>query len=512
MDRNLAGVCALAALTAISVAVRIPFLAQDNLSPDAADYINIARNIARGRGAVHSIKWHFFTRDPAVHSALGERPLLYPVTLVPFCRGDFPARACQWATVGMSAAAMLLAGAWARRIGISWGATLVAVGLLGFNPGFIACSIYPWSESLYLVWLFGLLLAVGNDAQSRRAGYAAAVLTALAVLTRPSAPAIVLGLSAWWAGNRAFGPLIRYWGLLILLMLPWWGAMAVVRGDPFYSMQRFHLVVGDISEGMAAGYGVEFPGPLQYLAGHFGDVAGKIARQTAVYMEQLFGAHYLSLLSVFAFLPLLFSTTREAEKGNRGGFGPAYLLALFHALLPAMVWATFDPRRFMLPSYALLLFPAAAGLEFAIGRLARRPLRISAWILILGAVGLVYAELLGRVYASVQSRRDIERAMQVARFQVDRVVEREASLATSDPFAANYYFDRPAIILPEFDASDTSLRRLERFLDEYRPNYLLLTREQGAAVGPWVGASRLRYLEEISPTGLRLFSTAPSQP
>lgn len=282
MDRSPAGLLGLALLTAASVAVRIPFLGQDNLSPDAADYINIARNIARGRGAVHSIKWHFFTRDPAVHSALGERPLLYPLMLAPLCRGDFPARACQWATVGMSAAAMLLAGAWARRIGLSWRATLIAAGLLGFNPGFVACSIYPWSESLYLVWVFGLLLAVGRESQSSRSVYSAAVLTALAVLTRPSAPAIVLGLSAWWAWNRAFGPLVRYWGVLVLLLLPWWGAMAAVRGDPFYSMQRFHLVVGDISEGMAAGYGVEFPGPLPYLAGHFGEVAGKVARQTAL--------------------------------------------------------------------------------------------------------------------------------------------------------------------------------------------------------------------------------------
>ncbi len=128
------GVGLTAAIIVLAMLARLPYLQQANLSPDATDYINIARNLARGRGLVHSIKWHFFTADPATHSAIGERPLLYPLLLAPFCRGDFPARSCQYLTAAMTIAALILGAIWARRIGLTWRAVAIGAAIVGW-PG-----------------------------------------------------------------------------------------------------------------------------------------------------------------------------------------------------------------------------------------------------------------------------------------------------------------------------------------------------------------------------------------
>ncbi|HBF33440.1 TPA: hypothetical protein DDW35_02630, partial [Candidatus Sumerlaeota bacterium] len=66
-------------LVALAIAARaVVFYPNNNLSPDAIDYLNIGRNLAEGHGFTQSIKWHFFTDAPVVQSAAAERPPLFP--------------------------------------------------------------------------------------------------------------------------------------------------------------------------------------------------------------------------------------------------------------------------------------------------------------------------------------------------------------------------------------------------------------------------------------------------
>jgi hypothetical protein len=499
------GVVLTAAIIVSSALARLPYLNQANLSPDAADYINIARNLARGRGLIHTIKWHFFTADGAVHSAVGERPLLYPLALVPFCRGDYPARACQYVTVLMAVVAIALGAAWARRLGLGWGVVAISAALVAFNPGLLMCSVFPWTEPLYLVWLFAILLVVDRDADSRRAARVAALLTVLAWLTRPSAAAIALGLCVWYAYRRAFAPLANYVVTLLVLLIPWFGLAWAVRGEPFYSIQGFHAIVEDIRDGMAAGYGTVFPRPIGFLSSHMREIALKIVTQTVSYLGQLFGPTFLSLLGAFVFL----RAASHVEGEDTPGDGPCFPIALVHFILPAMTWATFDAVRFMLPCFAVLAVPAVAEMDRLIGRLGKAWGRGAAWLLILGFVGFFYADQWGQLYARVTSGRMRDLAMQVARMELDQMVERNAVVACADPFSINYYFDRPAIVLPEPPDATQRLKALERFLDEYRPDYVLLSLSEAKDLAPLITSKRLAPTGALEAIGLQLFRVRP---
>jgi len=146
-----------------------------------------------------------------IHSAIGERPLLYPLLLAPFCRSDYPAaRTCQYVTLFMTVVALSLGATWARRMGLSWRAVAIGTALLVFNPGLLMCSVYPWTEPLYLMWLFGVLLVVERNHDAPWAARVAGLLTALAYLTRPSTLAVVVGLSLWYICRRAWPALLNY--------------------------------------------------------------------------------------------------------------------------------------------------------------------------------------------------------------------------------------------------------------------------------------------------------------
>jgi len=505
------GVGLVAAIIALAAVARLPYLMQANLSPDATDYINIARNIARGRGLVHTIKWHFFTSDPAVHSAIGERPLLYPLLLAPFCRGDYPARACQYVTLLMTVAALAVGAAWARRMGQSGRAVAITTILLAFNPGLLVCSIYPWTEPLYLLSLFGVMLVVGDDAESRWAARLAALLTALAYMTRPSAAAIVLGLASWYLYRGAFRPLANYLLTLVVLLIPWWAIVWVVRGNPLYCVQSFHLVVNDIRDGMASGYGVVFPGPVEFFFTRTGTILTKVGAQTIAYMEQLFGPTYLSVFSVLAFLRLLRRRERNQNEGARSD-GPCYAIALWHFVLTAMTWATFESLRFMAPCFALLVVPVVAEMDYLVGRLAPNRARVAAWSTILAVTGVVYGEAWGQIYQRVANDRTRDLVLQVARIEFDRIVELGAAVACSDPFSINYYFDRPAIMLPEASDSPQRVQMVEQFVNEYRPNYMLLTPNEVKVLSPLVAGGRLRSAGTLEAIPFQIFRVTQTVP
>ncbi|KPL10799.1 hypothetical protein AMJ85_05215 [candidate division BRC1 bacterium SM23_51] len=496
------GITLTAVILALSGLARLPYLEQGNLSPDAADYLNIACNVARGRGLVHTIKWHFFTSDEVRHSAIGERPLLYPLLLVPLCGGVYPARAAQYATLLFAAAAVALGAAWAQRMGYGWLAVVICAGLLAFNPGLLMYSVYPSTEPLYLCWLFTILLVVGRNARSHRVACLAGLLTALAYLTRPSAPMIAVALCLWYAHRRAFSTLVCYLLTLAVFLVPWWAIVWVVRGNPFYSLQNFHLVVRDITEGMAAGYGVTFPGSIEFLSAHAWEVTVKAGKQTFGYLLQLLGPTYFSVLAVALFLRPFRPLEGEARTD-----GPCFAIALVHFALPAVTWATFDTARFMLPCFAILLAPVVAEMCHLVGQLPMKRARVAAWSLILAAIGLFYADQWAQLYERVTSRRTVDQAMQVARIEFDRMVEQEAVVACKDPFSISYYFDRPAVVLPDLAKRRDQLRR---FLEEYRPSYIVVQPEDIQAVSAlaadgwihpvgWLGSVQLEVLRVTTP-------------
>ena len=160
LKRRLSPTVAFALLFAFAFVVRIPFAKHGNLSPDAADYIDIARNLADGRGLTQSIKWHFLTDDPVPRPAWGERPILLSVLMAPIIAASYSLILLQAFNAALSALGVALLYLWAKRAGASERVAAIAALLLAINPASIMCGVYVWTEPLFIALLLGVFIAI----------------------------------------------------------------------------------------------------------------------------------------------------------------------------------------------------------------------------------------------------------------------------------------------------------------------------------------------------------------
>src|SRR5438093_13295487 len=78
--RRLSSNVLLAVLALVVFLAHLPLIRDPiEVRPDGAEYLGIARHFAWEGRWESDIKWHFTTNEPVRHSALGDRPPLYPL-------------------------------------------------------------------------------------------------------------------------------------------------------------------------------------------------------------------------------------------------------------------------------------------------------------------------------------------------------------------------------------------------------------------------------------------------
>jgi hypothetical protein len=213
---------------------------------DAAHYQEIARHVAEGKGFVHwfpQLELHDTAfRPPAFPFLLAG---LYVVT---------------WPAVGIAQLLNLVLGC--AVVGLTYvlvkdvageRAAAVSGAIVALYPPLIANDVVPLAESLALVVLLALALAV------RRGAFLwAGVLAGVLVLTRTSAQAVVL-IVAVWVGVRAGvrkGALTL--GLAAIVILPWVIRNQVELGAPvLVTSNGFNLAAMHSEEADDSGHFVD---------------------------------------------------------------------------------------------------------------------------------------------------------------------------------------------------------------------------------------------------------------
>src|SRR5262249_12673854 len=156
--------------------------------PDGGEYLGIARHFAWEGRWESDIKWHFTTNEPVRHSALGDRPPLYPLVAAAAVRlsRDPAAQVLAARLLNAALAALAACLAWFLIAG-DFGATTAWLAVLLFSllPQNLRYSAQPLSESLFLCLLLSALLAWRHADRTARAGAAAGAgfLLGLAHLT-----------------------------------------------------------------------------------------------------------------------------------------------------------------------------------------------------------------------------------------------------------------------------------------------------------------------------------------
>ncbi len=349
-----------------------PALGAYNHSPDAAEYLLIARSLARGEGFTLPIRVRFAEPGPVVHSAHGERAPLFPALLalpvaLTSAEPGWPDPRLQLVNVALAALAAALAagltGTLAGLRGLRARPRLLAmlVGglLLAWQPGFVRASVHLWAEPLGLVlvlaaiWPATRLLAhppthgpgpaPERGRREAAAWLAVGLLAALARFVRPEAAVvpIALLLLALVRGHRRGALLL----LLATLLVNAIGVAATGVLAPqleLLRVTRFEAVMDPAAPPP--------PSARQVLSGILANAWGQLKYALVPRQGVLI-------------LPLALLALRRPRLPDTR---PLLVTAAALALATIGVWSTSDPARFTIAPLALLApLAAVEGLQAA---------------------------------------------------------------------------------------------------------------------------------------------------
>jgi 4-amino-4-deoxy-L-arabinose transferase-like glycosyltransferase len=189
---------ALLLLTAAALAVRVAWLVLEprcELTGDEPSWIEIGRQVARPAVAFSPLRSNLIFYPP-----------VYPYFVGALFRAFGTWRAVLWAQVVLGALLVPLVGragavAFGRRAG------RLAAGITAFYPELVWYPAHYWSETVYLLLLWGAIerMLVADARGSRRAAAAAGLLWGLATLTRELSLYLVPLAALWLLRPRPAG-------------------------------------------------------------------------------------------------------------------------------------------------------------------------------------------------------------------------------------------------------------------------------------------------------------------
>ena len=342
-------------------------------SPDAGEYLLVARALAAGEGFTLPIRVRHLDAEPVVHPAWTERAPLWPALLaLPVAAGvggaGWPDPRLQLLNVALAALAALLAAGLAARLaaraGLDASAGLragVAAGLLvAWSPFLTRASIHLWAEPLGLVLvLAGLLAWTGAErgaaegeadapegpaaaaaaGQGTLAAALAGVCLGLARFARPEGWVLVpLALAFGWRRlpRRAWASL----GLALLVVNLVGVALSGVLAPQLFLLAVDHFgAASQVGPAASPTLGTVVGGALSNLAGQL---------------------YHLALPKYgFGWLVLPLAALAARRAALRG----ACLVGAALTLATAAVWSTHDPYRFTIAPFCVWACAAAVEVE-----------------------------------------------------------------------------------------------------------------------------------------------------
>ncbi len=464
--------------------VRAPFaIGRVHLTPDSILYLNIAGNVASGRGYVSSIKLHHVDDANVVHSAWRDCPPLYPLLSGAVMRlgGGLTALTMVNALlVSLASGLVFLIGErlFDRRTGLLAG---VAAALA---PNLFRAGMTPMSDALALALGLSALALVVRGKPSSLTCAVAGGLSGLAALTRHPYAVLAAALIVYCFRKSRRSGLACAAGVAP-------AAVLVALTSP--SVQSLHFCVASFSSAMWD-YGTGIV-PL-YFAHHPAFVATAFLKNLWFYSADLFfGLRGFFLLSV----GLLMWVARAKQKQ----IGPAHRLMLIVAalnlVLYSAVWSVPPVKgsRFLLLSYCLTLPFCAAGLIRVWDRWGLLGKRATAAICAVTAV--VYVWGCATAYVSTS---DCKRLPAAAITLVESSLGPNAVVASNNPWEVSYSTGLPTVLLPRNLDED----ELARFVRRYRVQGIVLLESRGRSIT--ARSVRYRYTCRGTCSAIAVYTTA----
>jgi len=495
-----------ASIFVLAIIVRIvPALAVQWISNDAVEYLDIARNLASGRGLMLSIKAYHFIATPVVHYANYDRPLLFPALVALFWKLWPHAQTAQVLNVLLVALGAGMAAEMARRV-YGLRAAWISGVLLAVAPPLVRTSLYAWSEPLAFALVMGSVSYILHE--NKKGVFMAGVLAGLAFLTRPTMAIYGFVLFAWLARHRridrAKSALLFLAGILPSLLIL--ATINFIYHAPLATTaQGFLYRAVDFHDGM-----YYFPPRMQssaitLLILHFHDVLLQIFRHVRDYgLHLLFHRDFLSFLCLL--IPIViwkFFTQERSAGGNL-----IFLLAGGGLLFICLSWPSSDLDRFLqIPSaFFIIRIVGEANGVHPFRRIIRGALYLLAAITFFS---YVFTDL--RItHDALRVRSNAQWPMMgtfssnwknpdsPALFQwIEANTGSDAVIGGNNPWAIAWHTNRPAILIPEFARSTDA----QAFFHTYKVDYIIANEKYPSPVRNYESENKKYYKNKIAQIG-----------
>lgn len=472
------------------------------ISPDVAEYVDVARRVATGEGYLLGIKSYHIAGPDVISDGMFHRPPLFTLLMAGVLALGLPLTAAQVVNAAMGAVSVamvcsigtaLLGG----RIG------LVAGLLAALSPIALEQQVLLLSDPVATACtLVGVRLVLGACQGS---GWRLALLAGLAFglgyLARP--PVLVVGVALALVlpfvlrdRARARGVLAALLGGMALVVVPMTMYSLLTRGRLSYSGKGYLYGVVSDADIMENGYTDPIRTPLEFITSRPGWVAEAIWNSASLYAHGLF-------LEREWLLPLLLGWPGALYALVRGRYPRECWIPLTAAAVSfgfyAITWSSWQDR-FMLPTLFLILpFGVDGSVRGVQAVLARLPLpavhvpSAGQQTAILGVLTLVAAILwlprhltqwqgqyrYGERPASTRVTEGVrwtgpprwvnDGSLEEAIEWIRGNTSADTVLAHGQPWPYTFFTRRPTVLLP-YKLSD---ERLRDFLTEYRVSYVL---------------------------------------
>lgn len=451
---------------------------------DAIQYINVARNLAAGKGFIQNTKADYATSDPVITSSFHGRTSLFSLFLagILFIGGNEYTMQlfCFSISIINSCLIYILCRRW---VSPKW--SLVAGLLAALNPNLLINNRLILTEPLFTTFILLSFITIYFMKENYAKYCVTGVLISFAYLTRAEGifllPLFII--TSIKSPKRIIKTVLIIFCFSIV-SAPYWYGNYINYGNPFYSIHKRLYAVRDYNEYVNGnGYGVTFPTPLNFISNNFSWVVNK---EILVFRDNINSLINFDFFGPFAiFLLLVFAATTWKKFAN------FYLYAFIIVLVYTSAWsALFERSRHFTATFLLLLIPLAYSLE----KLAKKSKRVAVIVLVCVLIPYLVLDIHRIIFARTIDTLPADRWGPIIRNKefswIEKNTKKSDIISSTNPEMIYLFTDRAGIITP----NALNKNNYYSYIKQYHVKYFFVDNSKLDVFMPSVSNFRATFL------------------
>ena len=438
------------------------------VSPESMKEINIARNLAEGKGFTLSIKDSYITHHPVIHPAAGEKGLLYPLILSVFINKTYK---LQWINLILSFLTALMLFYLAKDVfneKIAWFSYITFL----FLPQAGSAASYLWDNTL-LLFLLVVAALVFVKMKSFWGDILTGVLLGLTYWTNPWAflfiPALLPGLLL---SRGDFKKSLKTTGLVtlsfFLVSLPLFIWTFIIYKTPISPNIPVYFQVKNFSDYLWQSYNYPLPGIPGFVKSNSQWILSSFGRNIKIQLS-FFTAKQILPAFIIAIAGFIFAG-KKAYKEFPRRFLPMLSFSVLYFLGACLVWSYIDFIK--TPVFSLIfLIPV---IFYFLCRIEIRsfPLGLMLAVIVLVLSLNRFIAIHYHVYPAELRRYEFKTQLSYGDVQIDWIndeTKKTDRIAAVYPWVMNLKTHRPCGLMP----TNLNLDQTHEFVKKFGYNYIV---------------------------------------